>query len=89
MSHTGAVINAGFYNLVQKTKDVDNNQIKCSNSSSDNNNIFQRIMPIIPKVNDYIENALFLSHFTFFVELFVSYRRHVSQRSQRNQSARI
>jgi hypothetical protein len=52
MDHTKAVINEGFYNFAQErrqTREVDTSPVKSSVYSAEND-IFQRLSPVIPKV---------------------------------------
>lgn len=49
MSHSSAVINAGFYTL-QSSKGTKSENTVISQYYLDEKNIFQRLLPIIPKV---------------------------------------
>lgn len=50
MSHSSAVINAGFYTL-QNTKSYDTKNAGMPQYCLDEKDIFQRMLPIIPKVS--------------------------------------
>lgn len=49
MTHSTAVINGGFYTL-QNSNLVESKKPVISNYYTDENDIFQRLLPIIPKV---------------------------------------
>lgn len=52
MTHSSAVINAGFYTL-QNSKSSDSKNVVISQYYSDEKDIFQRLLPIIPKVSKF------------------------------------
>lgn len=51
MSHTNAVINDGFYGMTHQGNVRKNAPVACT--TQDDDNIIQRILPIIPKVDKY------------------------------------
>ncbi|KAJ8927260.1 hypothetical protein NQ314_020311 [Rhamnusium bicolor] len=57
MSHTSAVINGGFYNLAQGTKNQEIAQVGQTYTYYREDDIFQRILPIIPKVDIIMYNS--------------------------------
>lgn len=88
MSHTNSVIKGEFYSLAQGTKIKELPHEGKIYSYYKDDDIFQRLLPIIPKVTYFLNVALFFSSFCF-VELFSTNRRYYAKRCEGKSANRI